>query len=62
MVVIACVFGFVGFVLLVGGGEYAKAPPGGGNPLPKAFGWWLRFLGAALLLGSAVSIVKSVIA
>jgi hypothetical protein len=55
------VFGFVGLLLLVGGGEYAKAPPGGGNAHPNAFGWWLRFLGGALLLGSVASVVRSLI-
>jgi hypothetical protein len=61
MIFVSCLFALVGFVLLVGGGEYAKAPPGGSAPLPRAFGWWLRFIGAALLLVAAVSIVRSII-
>jgi hypothetical protein len=61
MIAIACVCAFVGLVLLVGGGEYAKSPPGRAAPLPRAFGWWLRFVGATMLLGSIVSVIQAVI-
>jgi drug/metabolite transporter (DMT)-like permease len=61
VILFSCLFGLVGLLLLVGGGEYAKNPPGGGRPLPRAFGWWLRLLGAVVLAVAVVSIVKPIV-
>jgi hypothetical protein len=61
MIVAYCPFAFVGLVLLIGGGEYAKAPPGQPKPHSKIFGWWLRLVGAGLIFVSIASIVRSVL-
>jgi hypothetical protein len=61
MIVFICLFGVVGFFLLVGGGELAKAPPGAGRPLPRAYGWWLRFVGGAILVVAVVRLVQDIV-
>jgi hypothetical protein len=62
MIVAYCIFGFVGVVLLIGGGEYAKAPPGSTKPRDgKVFGWFLRLLGALLIFVSIASIIRSLV-